>query len=312
MNNTLTVAGRDFLGTIRKRTFWISALISPIFILVVFFISFLGNQHDIPSGAEASQTQQTSELAKENKPGNEQTEEEKLPAVIVGGILMFFYLMLNSFSFGPILASFAEEKENRVMEIMISLVKPEDYILGKVLGQLGIALLRMIILVVTLGVGMLVTFTIYKGVSTADLAIFSKFPLDGWLIAGGVFYLLLGFLVSANIAAGIASAMPTLQESQGYASVMVLLNILPIMLLFQIISNPGGWLAMVLSYLPFTNVPILVMRNVMGAISPWENLLGGFLVLNYAGLSLFLAMKMFRVGFMAYNKKVSWREALQV
>lgn len=214
---------------------------------------------------------------------------------------VFAYFLFTSVASSYLLLSVSEEKENRMIEIILSVIKPRDLIVGKVLGQMG-AILTQILVLVGLGIAIL------KGsgfVLPIDLSNFTVAPLQ--LILAFV-YLMAGFLVLAFTMVGVGAAMPTYKEANGFASVFIMMSIFPIYFFALILAEPTGPLAIGLSYFPYTAPMILLLRNALGAL-PWYEVILSIVALALSIMAIaFISYKMFEFGAMEYNQKVSFKE----
>lgn len=224
-------------------------------------------------------------------------------AFIVPGIAVIIYFILVTFATSLLLQSVSEEKENRMIETILSIVTPRQLIWGKIIGQLSIVLTQMALLLVFAVVGLL----IWSRSNTLDLTAVSITPAQ---IIWALFFTICGFLLNANIMVGVGAAMPTFREAGNLSSVFIIAAMIPVYLVANIIAEPSGTVATFLSYFPFTAPMILLFRNSLGELSSLEMIVGPVVCLVYVAVSFVLAFKLFEFGALEYNNKISFRSFL--
>lgn len=224
-----------------------------------------------------------------------------LEKFVLPAISVIAYFLFSSISSSYLLLSVSEEKENRMIEIVMSLIKPRDLIVGKVLGQIAAILTQLIVLV---GLGILI-LKASNFVLPIDL---SQLEINPWQILLALVYLLGGFLVLAFTMVGVGAAMPTYKEANGFSSVFILMSVFPVYFFALILAEPSGPLAVGLSYFPYTAPMILLLRNALGVLSPLETVLSILALVLSIAIIAYISYKMFEFGAMEYNQKVSFKE----
>lgn len=222
-------------------------------------------------------------------------------------MIMIFYVLILSLSIGPIIVSLGEEKENKVIEIIISLVKPHDVILGKLLAHVALALIQIIIIASSTFLLLQVSAVISGNPFSFDIWT-TLYSLDPWLVLKAFFYLGCAFLITTMLALGASAAMPTTREAQGFISVFFILGLFPFYFMNTLINEPVGTLTLFLSYFPLTSGITLFVRNLLDQISLPELLFGSILLIVYLIASSILAFKLFERGSVEYHRKISLRE----
>ncbi len=246
-------------------------------------------------------------------------KEKKQDSFLIGvksGLSMFLMYCVFTFimMYGiRVMRSVLEEKNNRVVEILISSVKPFELMMGKILGVTGVALVQFGVWVVmifasvmTLGssnVGML------GGASNVVQMVLSALSQInyGLILFVFVIYFLLGYLFYSAMYAAIGSAVDNETETQQFT----LFAILPMMLGFYgsitIMNNPDGPMSFWLSMIPFTS-PIAMLARIPFDVPVWELVLSiGILLVSTLGM-VFIASKIYRVGILMYGNKVTLKE----
>ena len=245
-------------------------------------------------------------------------KEKKQDSFLVGvksGLSMFLMYCVFTFimMYGiRVMRSVLEEKNNRVVEILISSVKPFELMMGKILGVTGVALVQFGVWVVmifasvmTLGssnVGMV------SGVAEVQMVLSALSQINyGLILFVFVIYFLLGYLFYSAMYAAIGSAVDNETETQQFT----LFAILPMMLGFYgsitIMNNPDGPMSFWLSMIPFTS-PIAMLARIPFDVPVWELALSiGILLVSTLGM-VFIASKIYRVGILMYGNKVTLKE----
>ena len=246
-------------------------------------------------------------------------KEKKQDSFLVGvksGLSMFLMYCVFTFimMYGiRVMRSVLEEKNNRVVEILISSVKPFELMMGKILGVTGVALVQFGVWVVmifasvmTLGssnVGMLGDAS---NVVQMVLSALSQINY-GLILFVFVIYFLLGYLFYSAMYAAIGSAVDNETETQQFT----LFAILPMMLGFYgsitIMNNPDGPMSFWLSMIPFTS-PIAMLARIPFDVPVWELVLSIVILLVSTLGMVFIASKIYRVGILMYGNKVTLKE----
>ena len=218
---------------------------------------------------------------------------------------LFSILLLISIftASGYLLQGLSEEKENRIMEILLSSVSTRELITGKVLG-LGIAgLVQMVI--------WLLSFWGLLHLASGSIGgIFSGLEFPPSVMVLGVVYFILGYFLYAILMAGTGAIAPTVREGQQMSVFFSLLAAIPYFLITLILEGGDSLVNIVLTILPFTS-PLTVMMRLWAGVPAWE--LGvsiAVLMLSIYGF-LLLAARVFRIYLLMYGKTPSWREIIR-
>lgn len=270
------------------------------------------------------------------KLGEDGTEQKNFSEVqlalgIFSSILIYFFIFL----FGAqVMRGVIEEKSNRIIEVIVSSVKPFQLMMGKIMGIALVGLTQFLLWVIlttiiyggfTLIFGGQMTPTgtsitggslIQQGIEVSPSAtqlmagqVFEvvesiNFPL---ILLSFVFYFLGGYLLYAALFAAIGSAVDNEADTQQFMLPVSLPLILGIVVSNFIVNNPDGPLALWLSMIPLTS-PIIMMVRIPFGVAWYELaismllLVGGFLATTW------LAAKIYRTGILMYGKKVNYKE----
>jgi ABC-2 type transport system permease protein len=223
---------------------------------------------------------------------------------IIPYIFALLLLMSIFFSSGYLLQGLGEEKENRVMEILLSSISSKQLLAGKVIG-LGTAGLAQII------VWLISAQFLVKFASNTWGNIIGNLQIPADFLILGTGYFILGYLLFAVLMAGLGAISPTAREGQQLSTLFSLAGVIPLWFMPFIIENPGHVVSQVLTIFPIT-APITVMIRVgLTDIPMWELAASiGVLVLSIIGCFI-LAAKLFRTFLLMYGKRPNFREIVR-
>lgn len=239
---------------------------------------------------------------------------EKAGSYVIPGLLALVYFLLILLSANYFIMSVAEEKENRVAEMVFTAVKPVHVIMGKLAGLSGVALLQaaanigLLFIVLLIASANLPVET--AGAAPEDIRQFDIEINPGQIILG-IFYLVAGFLILATTMIGVGAIMPSAQEAGSLTGVFLLLAISPLWFMANILANPNGLLAVVASYFPYTAPLILLIRNTLGELGMGEIILSIGTMSIYVIAISYLAVRLFQLGAMEYHQKLSLKRVWQ-
>ena len=216
-------------------------------------------------------------------------------------LLFWVAILMCSFT---LLEGLGEEKENRIMEILLSSISTKQLLLGKVIG-LGIGGLLQILFWLLSG-GLILSVA-----STTVGGMFSGLEIPTRLIAFGVVYFILGYLIFGTLFASIGALTPTYREGQQISFFIMPAGIIPLMLVPFFANNPDHPITYFLTLFPITAPVTSMIRLGVGNISSWQLALNITLLLISAVGLLFLGAKIFRMFLLMYGKKPSLREVIR-
>jgi len=219
---------------------------------------------------------------------------------VIPYVLSFFLIMTIFVSSGYLLRSVAEEKETRVVEIVISSVRPMELMAGKVAGLGALGLTQVLI--------WLLSVVAFSGGLVAVVAAAGAFLIPTRLLVLGVVYYLLGYTMYAILMAGIGALGATSQESQQLAGIFSFFAAIPYMLSGLMFVNPNALVARVLSFFPLT-APTMMMLRLPLADVPWVDVAGSIAsLIVFIPVALWAGAKLFRVGLLIYGKRPTVKE----
>ncbi|MBR5433412.1 MAG: ABC transporter permease [Bacteroidales bacterium] len=264
-------------------------------------------------------------------------EKKNIIATCFVSIIYIFIILYGVL----VLRGVIEEKTSRVVEIIISSVKPVQFMSGKILGIGCVGLLQFILWIVltlglvagaqqllfpepyvpsqlpeiaeTLGATNSTPKIITPETNTMDYAINLFQTLDGvnWpvMIGAFIFFFIFGYLLYASIFAGIGAISDQDTETQQFVIPVTIPLLIPLLLLPLIISDPNGTLSFWLSQIPFTS-PLAMMARLPFGVPYWHVALSAVLLILTCALFVGTAAKLYRSGLLLYGQKFSLKAIL--
>lgn len=232
----------------------------------------------------------------------EDFETNPLAFFVPYGFALLLYLTIFSSS-GLLLNSILEEKENRILEILLTSLHPWQLLGGKILGLGALGLGQMVIwagsasLVLDWNVGGM------DGFATFDL------PAHVWLLT--VPYFLLGYLVYGSLMAGIGSLVSTTREGTVWTTLLTIPVMSPLFFIMAITENPNGLVATVLSLIPLTASMTMVMRLTLTAVPWWHIVVSLLLLVGAAVGGVWVIARLFRAAMLLSGKRLTVGEVIR-
>ena len=272
----------------------------------------------------------------------EEKESNTLVTMGLAYILSFLMYMMVLIMGTQIMQGVIEEKSNRVVEVIVSSVKPFKMMVGKILGMASVSLLQIFVWVVltvglaSVGINLFMDKTstaqmeqlqqVSQGTDNAQVAQQveatqqmsdpnnflaalqnQNFPL---IIGGFIFYFLMGFLLYAAMFAAVGSAVESVTDTQQLTLPITLPLILSIIVMISGIKSPDGPLAFWFSIIPFTS-PIVMLTRLPFGVPTWQLALSASLLVITFFIIVWIAAKIYRVGILMYGKKYTWKEMIK-
>jgi len=259
---------------------------------------------------------------------------------IIGGSFGYLIMMFIIIYGGFVMRSVIEEKTSRIIEVIISSVKPFQLMMGKIIGTSLAGITQFAIWIISATLLLFVAFSIFgidpsalnSGTEiTTDITNGMASPVPSanqtmqayaqelyqipWLmlICFFVIYFILGYLIYSSIYAAIGAAVDNETDTQQFIFPIILPLMLAIYVgFFSVFSNPHGPIAVGFSLFPLTS-PIVMLMRLPGGIGEggvpiWELITSIFLlIVTFLGI-VWLAAKIYRVGILMYGKKPSYKE----
>ena len=216
---------------------------------------------------------------------------------------MLFTLSIFASS-GFLLQSVIEEKENRIMEVILSSVSHEDLLKGKIIGLGALGLTQILIyLIVAAGIILLNP--------VALLLIASQIHISIPLLVAGIIYFFMGYIIFASIMAGVGSVATTSREGQQIAGIFSLAGAFPLMFSQFIITNPNEILAIALSIFPLTSPIAMIMRLSITEVPLYELIISILVLVISAYFIIEISVRIFKASLLMYGKKPTIQELIK-
>ena len=264
-------------------------------------------------------------------------KESSTEVAMIIGYLCGFLIYMFVFMYGSqVMRGVIEEKSNRIVEVIVSSVRPFQLMMGKIIGVAMVGLTQFVLWVVlTIGLVAVAQTVLLKDYDTAqvneqsmtmgsqlddsgniqdgDSMKFEKmfeaiFAVDYFkIIIFFLFYFIGGYLLYAAMFAAVGSAVDNETDTQQFMMPITIPLMLGIIVMISAINNPSGSLAYWFSIIPFTS-PIVMMVRIPFGVPIIDLVISmSLLVLSFIGMTWF-AGKIYRVGILMYGKKVNYKE----
>lgn len=244
------------------------------------------------------------------------------------GYLLFMFIIIYG---NMIMRSVIEEKTSRIIEIIISSVKPIQLMLGKIIGTSLAGITQFVIWLILGGVLLSVVSMLFgvniqtpqqdmmeQAMANPELNMqiqdfvnaFYNLPLTN-LISAFILFFIAGYLLYSSLYAAIGAAVDNETDTQQF----MLPIIMPLMLavyigFFTVIEDPHGTVSTVFSFIPFTSPVVMLMRIPFG-VPLWEQLVSLVILITTFMFTVWFAAKIYRVGILMYGKKPTYRELVK-
>ena len=244
------------------------------------------------------------------------------------GMLLYFFI----FAYGSmIMMSVMEEKTSRIVEIIISSVKPFNLMTGKIIGVSLAGLTQVLIWGVMFSV-FSYFFSTYFGISASSssgeiilsteeadaisssalemISAFMNLPLTNIFFAF-IIYFIGGYFLYASIFAAIGAAIDNQADAQQFMLPITLIIIIGLYVgVLTVPEDPNGIVAQIFSYIPFTS-PIVMLMRIPHGVPLYEQILSGTILFSSVLLIVWISAKIYRIGILMYGKKITYGEMIK-
>jgi len=224
--------------------------------------------------------------------------------VIAPGVFLVMFYLVIAFFGNQMLTSTTEEKENRVIEMILTTIEARTLIIGKILSLIVLATIQICLILIPIVVAYMFA---RSQLSIPDIDLRS-IPLNPARIAVGVGLFMSSFLFFTGILTSIGAAVPTAKEAGGFLGIVMIMIFGPLYAVTLFVSSPHTPLVTFLSYFPLTAPIPLMLRNAVGNLSYPAAILGIIILSISAVLALGLAIRLFRYGALEYSRRLNIRE----
>ncbi|OCK42999.1 ABC transporter permease [Tenacibaculum soleae] len=249
----------------------------------------------------------------------------------VGGLAGYLLMMFVMIYGTSVMRSVIEEKTSRIIEVIVSSVKPFQLMLGKIIGNASAGLLQFFIWGVLFLIFSLIASAVF-GIDLVEMQT-AKVPaeqMDAMQQAAGnkgemlvqeifklpllkmfllfIFYFLGGYMLYSSLFAAVGAAVDNETDTQQFMMPIMLPLILAVYVGFAtVINDPHGPVSVIFSYIPFTS-PIVMLMRVPFGVAWWEIAISMLLLLLTFMVIVWLAAKIYRVGILMYGKKPTYKD----
>ncbi|MBF8151494.1 ABC transporter permease [Winogradskyella sp. F6397] len=278
---------------------------------------------------EASQT--NIEIAQESFEGEKSSKIDNIVKLAFGGAAGYLLFMFIIIYGNMIMRSVIEEKTSRIIEVIISSVKPIQLMMGKIIGTSLAGVTQFAIWVVLGGVLLFVVSAIF-GIDLAQvqspqqemvnqamqadgaqamaenlITAISNLPMTNLIIAF-LFFFIGGYLLYSSLYAAIGAAVDNETDTQQFMLPILMPLILAVYVgVFTVIEDPHGTVSTVFSFVPLTSPVVMLMRIPFG-VPLWQQGLSLLLLIGTFIFAVWFAAKIYRVGILMYGKKPTYKE----
>ena len=269
-----------------------------------------------------------------NESGETQRSSGAMAGIIGMALAFISFYFISAFG-GSVMNGVLEEKKNRIMEVMVSSVKPFDLMAGKIIGIGLVGLVQMLLWIAfgALLIFILMMVMIGSAVDLSSLTNMTQADVTGMAANMGadsfrdmqdsirvlssvnfpqmilmfVLYFVGGYLLYASLYAAVGASVSSDEDSAQFMMPVMLLLMFSFYAGFGSINNPEGPLALWCSYIPFTS-PIVMLVRIPFGVPIWQQALSVFILYASAWLIVWLSARIYRVGILMYGKKPSLKE----
>lgn len=233
-------------------------------------------------------------------------------ALAPGLFLVLFYLLIVAFG-NQMLTSTTEEKENRVIEMILTTVHAKTLIVGKIIALVVLGIIQSMLVVAPLIIGALLFSGTVQAVAETNASLaaainIQSWPLDWMRVGLGLVIFAASFMLFTGLLVTIGAATPTAKEASGFFGAIVLALFGPLYAVPLFISSPENILVQILSYFPLTAPIPLFIRNAVGNLTLTEALIAVTILIITTTLVIRLAVGVFKTGALQYSRRLKLKE----
>ncbi|WP_100612523.1 ABC transporter permease [Confluentibacter lentus] len=276
----------------------------------------------------------TVSIEQESFDGQKTSKIDSVLKLIFGGMAGYLLFMFIIIYGNMIMRSVIEEKTSRIIEVIISSVKPVQLMLGKIIGTSLAGITQFLVWIVLGGVLLIIISTVFgidvtqmqspqqqmmqqamenpeANMQLQDIMMaFYNLPITNLIIAFILFFIC-GYLLYSSLYAAIGAAVDNETDTQQFLLPVMMPLILAVYIgFFTVIEDPHGTVSTVFSFIPFTSPVVMLMRIPFG-VPWWQQLLSLLILIGTFILIVWFAAKIYRVGILMYGKKPSYKELIK-
>jgi len=222
-------------------------------------------------------------------------KETFLSQLLPMGFVFLLYMAISSLS-GIIISSIVEEKQNRIMEILLCYASAENLMFGKILGISVVGLIQIAIWLL-FALPIIIIYAVKVSLYLAILAFI---------------YFVLGYLFYSSLLCGLSSLFSHPKDASQLMSPIIIIQLLPIMFMNMIVVNPNHYMAKILSYIPFTAPYAVVLRASVTQLPLTEIALSTAIMVISIVVSFILSIKLFKIGVLLYEENLTLKRVIKI
>ena len=273
------------------------------------------------------------EIGQESYSGEKTSKIDNIFKLIFGGLAGYMLFMFIIIYGNMIMRSVIEEKTSRIIEIIISSVKPVQLMLGKIIGT-SLAGVTQFIIWIVLGGFLMMLVSVIFGIDLMDSqmqqqdvliqqamenpevvntqieaakAAFFHLPILNLIIAFIIFFIG-GYLLYSSLYAAIGAAVDNETDTQQFLLPIIMPLVIAVYVgFFTVIEDPHGTVSTVFSFIPLTSPVVMLMRIPFG-VPIWQQAISVLLLIGSFMFTVWFAAKIYRVGILMYGKKPTYKE----
>lgn len=273
-------------------------------------------------------------IAQESYVGEKTSKMDNVVKLAFGGFAGYMLFMFIIIYGNMIMRSVIEEKTSRIIEVIISSVKPVQLMLGKIIGTSLAGITQFVIWIILGSILMPIVSAVFgfnmmedhlqneeviqqamqspeavDGMQNFFIAV-THLPLANLLIAFAFFFIG-GYMLYSSLYAAIGAAVDNETDTQQFMLPILMPLILAVYVgIFTVIEDPHGTVSTVFSHIPFTSPVVMLMRIPFG-VPIWEQIISLLILVGTFMLTVWFAAKIYRVGILMYGKKPTYKELIK-
>jgi ABC-2 type transport system permease protein len=219
-------------------------------------------------------------------------------------IFMVLFLLSVLMTSGYLMQGTATEKENKVVDVLLASANPDQILAGKLLGLGSAGLLQ---------IAAWLTMLMVTGLGVVPMLVSARLDVPWLALALAVPFFVVAFLFFGGLMLGTGSLGTNMREAQQLAMVWSLTAAAPLMMMAVLIREPNGAVARVMTWIPFTAGPVIILRaSNDAALLAWWEIAGSLAVLLIATwIGLRVGARLFRIGLLSAGARPSLREIVR-
>lgn len=234
----------------------------------------------------------------------EKQDAQKGVSIIVVTVLIILFFMTNTMTGNMIAAEVTQEKNSRIMEILITSVSPMAQMFGKIIGMFILGLIQIVVFFLVVVANLLLPHNIDTLKSmNIDLSM-----IDPTVIGLGLLMYVLGYFLYATLFAAVGSIVSRTEDLGQAIMPITILSLVAFYIPIFSVSVPDTLLVKVASYIPFFTPTTMLLRIGMGTYEWWELAITIAIMLVSIVVFGWLSAKIYRTGVLMYGKRPTWKE----